>query len=239
MVVWDDLGLPVVVMTVVSIFTVHSCGIKSLMEPWQEFPPARSLFVYCVPALPAEVRESSTTPNLESERASPVFNMHSWTELNWAVPYTCVWQEFEKHYNIGILCATSWMYNESEKNECDFCVCGGLFQIGLGSVSNPLCVTKGENIMVNIPWTHKGMRQLFLPLCGDQWEYNFTGRKKDKRNLWIASCNNNNNTQKTRSDSCHCLGNISMFHARQCFFTTKCSLLTSGATFHRPVHRCL
>lgn len=45
--VWDDLGLSVVVMEVMSIPLVHSCGIKTLMDPWQEFPLARSLFFLC------------------------------------------------------------------------------------------------------------------------------------------------------------------------------------------------
>lgn len=43
------LGLSVVAMAVMSIWLVHSCGIKTLMDPWQEFPLARSLFFLLCP----------------------------------------------------------------------------------------------------------------------------------------------------------------------------------------------
>lgn len=52
----------------------------------------------------------------------------------------------------------------------------------------------------------------------------------------------NYNTRKTRSDSCHFLGNMSMFcpgHFFIIFFYSREQLLPSGATFQHSAQSCL
>ncbi|KAJ4933274.1 hypothetical protein JOQ06_030107 [Pogonophryne albipinna] len=43
------------------ISVVHSCGIKTLMYPWQEFPLARSLFFLLCPCPASRGQEGSCT----------------------------------------------------------------------------------------------------------------------------------------------------------------------------------
>lgn len=154
---WDDLGLSVVVMTVMSISLVHSCGIQTLMDPWQEFPLARSLFfLLCpCPASGGEGKFNHTKSGIW--KSISIFHMHSVPSA--LLCSACVRQKlwyFHSAFHswaICVLLAGSWIYNES-KNKLSVCV--GLVHSVLRSVSNPLCYTKAE---YNVQQAHEYIKE--------------------------------------------------------------------------------
>lgn len=129
-----------------SLVKIHLCIPVVLRHSWipgRNFPWPALCFLCCVPALPVEVRESSTTPNLESKRASlSLYLVFLWAKI----PSPC-----EIQNSLYILLAGSWIHNESKSIMCVFlCVpaCVGLFH------SDPyriLCVMQRQYIMFNKP----------------------------------------------------------------------------------------